>query len=246
MRKRLAVLSIVAGLSICSAGVALADEVTIEAGSVWPGVYTVGEDIEANNYIFTCVDEYAEVAVFKDADAYDTFLRSERFNGGDYGDALSANTISTAWPNHDGTCSLNLVDGNILYIENGYGTLSYADGSEFSSDETVEDVMTVSDGVYYPGSLDVGTYAVRFSETDDNYSIGVLEFQNETDYDTFNENKGDTVGEEDEAKRASEYTSRYLYKDGIIFLSVDDDDVVVISGGSAELKRVTMPWMPTK
>lgn len=95
---------------------------------IYDGVYVVGKDIKAGQYILTVVDsEYGmDVITFENEDTYASYFATKRFTVGEEREAIEANANSKAYARKLDTVSLNLHDGMVLLLKSGTGRLEAA------------------------------------------------------------------------------------------------------------------------
>ena len=106
--------------------------------TLYSGIYLVGEDLTAGSMDIRCTSERMQVNVFESNDHYLNYHKTERFTIGEESDALEANAVSVDYVYNGDAVSLNLKDGMIVVIEEGYGSSS-VDSGPIINDDTEED-----------------------------------------------------------------------------------------------------------
>jgi len=206
------------------------------------GVYFVGKDIAAGNYILTCVDSSwaMEITVFENEENYYGYHKTSRFTVGEESDAKAQYAMinTTIWP--DETYSLNIQDGYVVKIESGKGTLVSADGGAAPEASSTGKTKKIMDGLYMPGNIASGTYMITCTET--NYAMQVLVFKDKAAYDDYVKEDPFTVGEAQNAIELHALSDFYIKQGDTAYINLDDDMVVSVDGGSGFIEPVAMSW----
>ena len=206
------------------------------------GVYFVGKDIAAGNYILTCVESSwaMEITVFENEENYFGYHKTSRFTVGEESDAKSQYAMinTTIWP--DETYSLNIQDGYVVKIENGKGTLVSADGGAAPEASSSGKMKKIMNGLYMPGDIAKGTYMVTCTET--NYAMQVLVFKDKAAYDDYVKEDPFTVGEAQNAIELHALSDFYIKQGDTAYINLDADMVVSVDGGSGFIEPVAMSW----
>lgn len=207
------------------------------------GVYRVGTDLTTGRYIFTCTDaEFsAHVTVFENEEKYLRYHKASRFTTGEEWDTLAENAFSDDYIYPDETYTLNLKEGNILMIEDGRGTLILENGeSPNVSDVLNGKTILVTDGVYQPGNLDIGTYILSCGQSD--YSMEVVVFENRAAYDSYLASDRFTNGEEKTALELNAWSEYYIEPGEACYLHIGGEEIIRIDNGIGQMENVIMNW----
>ncbi|MBP3649034.1 MAG: hypothetical protein J6K73_04550 [Clostridia bacterium] len=89
------------------------------------GVYVVGKDIRADQYLLTAVltDYGMTIITFETEDCYNAYFSTKRFTVGEENAAVEANANGKIFIRNAETATLNLHDGMVLLIKDGVGSL---------------------------------------------------------------------------------------------------------------------------
>ena len=96
--------------------------------TIYSGIYVVGEDIAAEKINIKCISDYMRVVVFESKDNYVSYHKADRNTNGEETAAIEAFAFSCAYVNKDEVSSVNLKDGMILMVNNGFGEYSVDNG----------------------------------------------------------------------------------------------------------------------
>lgn len=210
--------------------------------AICDGVYFVGKDIAAGNYVLTCVDSSwaMEITVFESEQSYYDYHKTGRFTVGEESDAKSQYALinTTIWP--DESYSLNIQDGYVVKLESGRGTLVSADGGETPAASSTGKTKKIMDGLYMPGDLAEGTYMVTCTET--GYAMQVLVFKDKAAYDEYVKEDPFTVGEAQTAIEKHALSDFYINQGNTAYINLDSEMVISVEGGSGFMEPVAMSW----
>lgn len=98
------------------------------AQTVYPGIYVVGEDLQAGKINIRCTSEYMQVTQFGSRDNYLGYHRTSRFTVGEESDAVAKYALSSDFIYTDESTYANLQDGMVVMVEEGAGDWSAAEG----------------------------------------------------------------------------------------------------------------------
>lgn len=224
---------------------------TVEVDNAWyrdnpyamtQGVYLVGSDLAAGNYIFTCDDdEYTGyVIVFNSVDNYVAYHTASRFTNGEESAAVEANAAFSEYLNEGDSLNLSLQEGSVLLVE-ARGTLSPAEGENGEATQVVSgNPVRMVDGIYDSNQLGAGTYVL--SSTEENGGFDVVVFENKEAYDAFENAGHSTNGEWGAAVEQNAWSDFYLNPGDSCYLNLSDDSIAMIEGGEGVAESVSMGW----
>lgn len=91
----------------------------------YPGVYFIGDDLEAGQYEIQCTntDFAMNLIVFADRQAYNSYYESNRFTNGEEDAAIEQNAETNMLLSKDDTQSIYLNEGSVLLLKYGTGTM---------------------------------------------------------------------------------------------------------------------------
>lgn len=98
------------------------------AQTIYPGIYVVGEDLNAEKINIKCTSEYMQVTQFASKDDYLGYHKMSRFTRGEESDAIEKYASSSDFIYTDESTYVNLQDGMVVMVEDGAGEYSVAEG----------------------------------------------------------------------------------------------------------------------
>lgn len=96
--------------------------------TIYPGIYVVGEDLNADKINIKCTSEYMQVTQFDSKDSYYGYHKTSRFTIGEESDAIDQYAETTDFIYTDDSTYANLQDGMVIMVEEGAGDYSVAEG----------------------------------------------------------------------------------------------------------------------
>lgn len=207
------------------------------------GVYFVGKDLSAGNYILTCkqTDWSMQVTLFESVEKYYSYFRTDRFTYGEENDAVEQNALANNFVYADDSIALNVQDGYVVMIDGGIGSLVSASAEAADPENSVTgSCITVLPGLYLPGDLPSGTYMLTC--TDAEYGMEVTLFEDREAYDEYLGEERFTVGEERNAMEKHAQSNFYIDQGETVFISLDEKMVLTIDHGTGQLEPVEMSW----
>lgn len=96
--------------------------------TIYPGIYVVEEDLNAEKVNIKCTSEYMQVTQFASKDDYLGYHKMSRFTRGEESDAIEKYAASTDFIYTDESTYVNLQDGMVVMVEDGAGERSVAEG----------------------------------------------------------------------------------------------------------------------
>lgn len=96
--------------------------------TIYPGIYVVGEDLNAEKVNIKCTSEYMQVTQFASKDDYLGYHGTDRFTVGEESDAIEKYALSSDFISTDESTYADLQDGMVVMVEEGAGECSVAEG----------------------------------------------------------------------------------------------------------------------
>jgi len=203
--------------------------------AITQGVYYVDSDIAPGSYSINCSAESKSmnVCIFESTSNFEGYIKSDRSTDSAESQALGANCKETFTLNPGEQHTLNLQNGNVLYIA-GYGMASLGEGKE----QYIEKIY-VTEGAYQPSEAD-GSTSFLFC---DSASNDILVFENVDIYNTFEAARGENdTTYQDALLNNVKYNLTVTAGEGC-YLSLDEDDILYIRGdGECEMFMVEMGY----
>ena len=240
-------------IEAASAGEETAEETTAEPidtswytennQAICGGVYFVGKDLSAGNYILTCkqADWSMQVTLFESVEKYYSYFRTDRFTYGEENDAVEQNALANNFVYTDDSIALNVKDGYVVMIEGGIGSLVSASAEAAEPENSViGSSITVLPGLYLPGDLPADTYMLTCTEAE--YGMEVTLFEDREAYDGYLAEERFTVGEERNAMEKHAQSNFYIDQGETVFIPLDEKMVLTIDHGTGQLEPVEMNW----
>ena len=215
---------------------------TEDNSAICDGVFFVGKDIVPDSYILTCLDSSwaMEITVFENEAKYNDYHKTSRFTVGEESDAKAQYALidTTIWP--DESYSLNIQEGYVLKLENGYGKLGSTSEETAPGKSNNGKTRKILDGLYLSKDIPRDSYMITCTETD--YAMGIIIFKDKESYNQYSQADRFTVGEEQAAIEQYAMSDMYIYYGDTAYVNLTDDMVVLVKGGTGSMEPVSMSW----
>ena len=99
-----------------------------DSNTLYPGVYEIGKDIEGGKVNIDFVSDYPRITLFENGDKYLDYHKTDRLTGGDEDTAIENNSILSNYIYSSESCSIDLEDGMLLFVQGGTVKYSKDDG----------------------------------------------------------------------------------------------------------------------
>ncbi len=215
-----------------------------DGSSIASGMYIVGDDLKAGSYTFTNKgeDSSMEIIIFETIDDYMGYYRtSPRSTIGEEDDAIQANSYYYTYVCPDETCSVNISDGNVLVMDQSYGSLT--DEASTTKDKNVlNDGQVLKPGLYSSDQIEEGTYILSYLSNDDEQGTNIILFENNERYKEYNSTDKATIGEYNEAMWKTALYDTYVDANAPCIINFKKDSVMIVDYQSCYIQKVDMDW----
>lgn len=213
-----------------------------DGSAIASGMFVVGQDIKAGEYTFTSTytddDGSPVVAVFENMDNYKGFYTGYMTEYDTFESCLGTFAYYNTTVANGGTCSVNVSDGNILYIKDTKGTI--VSNTEMSDSKfSVDSGKVIAKGIYDANQLKTGTYVV--SPASDAESRIIL-FSNKDYYDDYKSSISTNYMEQKEAVGTFGDFDSTLNNGTSCMINISDDSVLLVEDSSCYIQKVNMDW----
>lgn len=215
------------------------------------GVYFAGKDINEGSYELTGNETNSNmvVSVFENEDAYTKYHKTSRWTFGEDRDALEQYALSIQTIYGAKSCSVEIMEGNVLMINDGSGSLeiinAVSNSESMGNDDAVQngDVIPMLSGVYFVGE-DIEEMQYMFTCVETDYTMKVVVFANKEDYINYHRTSRWTNGEESSAIEQNAMASLYISEDSTCCINLKHGMVLMLGNGFGVLQAVSTSWAP--
>jgi len=215
-----------------------------DGSSIASGIYIVGDDLKAGSYTFTNrgEDSSMEIIIFETIDDYMGYYRtSPRSTIGEEDDAIQANSYYCTYVYPDETCSVNISDGNVLIMDQSYGSLT-GESSTGKDKNILNDGEILKPGLYSSDQIEEGTYILSYLSNDDEQGSNIILFENNEQYKEYNSTDKSTIGEYNEAMWKTAIYDTYVDANEPCIINFKKDSVMLVDYQSCYIQKVDMDW----